>query len=488
LDGQEAALENGSIRSLMKGNVLVLTVSRLIWSMSMSIVFPFLSLYIIDLGGTKPIVGMVNALGSVAGMVLFPLGGYLADKAGRAKFVGIATFLFASSFLLFIFAPNWQWLAIGVVYQQVVLFYMPALNAIMADSIPVGARGRILSLTIAIPEAVRILIPSIGGWLIATYTLQPAMRVAYTFSLITGAFVGFLRYRYLEETIENGKIDKSVPQILKESYVDVFKSMDWVLSTLRGYAIIAILITLVASIVQPFWIIYASEVIGLTPYEWGLVLLGGGLVKTVLSFVIGGLVDRLGPRRCILISLAVTFRRNLHHHGGGERLPLDRLLGPPRRHYTQEHPGAGHGGDGPGAGSGHQRRRLLPGLPAVHSRNHRVILGGLHLRLQPCDALAHTVRFPPAGDRSDPDACEGTGKGGSLTASDGYSHPSGLENEENLQIHWFYCREDCHSILRYLLRLLYPSKTMSSISSTGTFMSRRRSEMLSMWWRSLSLT
>jgi MFS family permease len=307
LDGQEAALENGSIRSLMKGNVLVLTVSRLIWSMSMSIVFPFLSLYIIDLGGTKPIVGMVNALGSVAGMVLFPLGGYLADKAGRAKFVGIATFLFASSFLLFIFAPNWQWLAIGVVYQQVVLFYMPALNAIMADSIPVGARGRILSLTIAIPEAVRILIPSIGGWLIATYTLQPAMRVAYTFSLITGAFVGFLRYRYLEETIENGKIDKSVPQILKESYVDVFKSMDWVLSTLRGYAIIAILITLVASIVQPFWIIYASEVIGLTPYEWGLVLLGGGLVKTVLSFVIGGLVDRLGPRRCILISLAVTF-------------------------------------------------------------------------------------------------------------------------------------------------------------------------------------
>jgi len=307
LDGQEVALENGSIRSLMKGNVLVLTVSRLIWSMSMSIVFPFLSLYIIDLGGTKPIVGMVNALGSVASMVLFPLGGYLADKAGRAKFVGIATFLFASSFLLFIFAPTWQWLAIGVVYQQVVLFYMPALNAIMADSIPVGARGRILSLTIAIPEAVRILIPSIGGWLIATYTLQPAMRVAYTFSLITGAFVGFLRYRYLEETIENGKIDKSVPQILKESYVDVFKSMSWVLSTLRGYAVIAILITLVASIVQPFWIIYASEVIGLTPYEWGLVLLGGGLVKTVLSFVIGGLVDRLGPRRCILISLVVTF-------------------------------------------------------------------------------------------------------------------------------------------------------------------------------------
>ncbi len=306
MKGPEGALGNGSIRSLMKGNVLVLTVSRVIWSVSMSIVFPFLSLYIIELGGTKPIVGMVNALGSVAGMVLFPVGGYLADKAGRAKFVGISTFFFASSFLLFIFAPTWQWLAVGIVFQQITLFYMPALNAIMADSIPVGARGRILSLTIAIPEAVRIIVPYVGEWLIATFTLQPAMRVAYTFSLLTGAFVGFLRYRYLEETLENGEMDRDIPRIFKESYVDVFKSMGWVLSNLRGYAILGIVITLVASIVQPFWIIYASEVIGLAPYEWGLVLLGGGLVKTVLSFVIGGLVDRLGPKRCILISLVVT--------------------------------------------------------------------------------------------------------------------------------------------------------------------------------------
>lgn len=75
---------------------------------------------------------------------------------------------------------------------------------------------------------------------------------------------------------------------------------------MKGYAILGITVTLVASIVQPFWIIYASEVIGLSPYQWGLVLLGGGIVKTVLSFVIGGLVDRLGPKRCILISFAVT--------------------------------------------------------------------------------------------------------------------------------------------------------------------------------------
>ena len=67
MKGRGGALENGSIRSLMKGNVL-LTVSRVIWSVSMSLFFPFLSLYIIELGGTKPIVGKVNALGQGLGV------------------------------------------------------------------------------------------------------------------------------------------------------------------------------------------------------------------------------------------------------------------------------------------------------------------------------------------------------------------------------------------------------------------------------------
>ncbi len=64
-------MENGSIRFLMKGNVFVLTVSRVIWSVSMSLFFPFL--YIIELGGTKPIVGRVNALGQGLGV---GIGGY----------------------------------------------------------------------------------------------------------------------------------------------------------------------------------------------------------------------------------------------------------------------------------------------------------------------------------------------------------------------------------------------------------------------------
>ncbi len=291
----------------MRGNILILTVSRVIWSMSNSIVYPYQSLYVLELGGSKPIIGLVNAIGGLAGFLLYPVGGYIADKSGRAKLVGLSTFLYASSFLIFIFAPSWQWLAFGIAYQQIVLFYMPALNAIMADSIPVGTRGKILSITIAIPEAVRILIPYIGGWLIAVYTLGPAMRLGYALSFVMAFLVAFIRFRYLKETIENGNsIGWDIPKILKESYSEIFASTHWVFSHLRGYAVMAVLLALINAVVQPFWIVQANEVKGLSAYDWGIILLISGLVRTAVSMVVGSLVDRLGPRRCILIALVMA--------------------------------------------------------------------------------------------------------------------------------------------------------------------------------------
>ena len=299
--------EQDSIRSLMKGNILVLTVSRVIWSVSGSIVYPYLSLYILELGGSKPQIGLVNAIAGLAGMFLYPLGGYIADKSGRARLVGVSTFLYASSFLLFVLAPSWQWLAVGMAYQQLVLFYMPALNAIMADSIPVGARGRILSLTMVIPEAVRIFIPFIGGWLIVTYTLQPAMRIGYGLSFMLAFIVAYIRLRYLKETIDNGTgIGWDVVQIMRDSYSDIFRSIRWVYDNLHGYTLIAILLTFINSIVQPFWIVYAKENIGLSAYTWGSLLLTAGLTKTALSMSIGNLVDKWGARRCMFVGFSTA--------------------------------------------------------------------------------------------------------------------------------------------------------------------------------------
>ncbi|MBN2335130.1 MFS transporter [Candidatus Bathyarchaeota archaeon] len=302
-----AAPQEQSLRSLLKGNVLVLTLSRILWSMSDALVLPYLSLYILELGGDKPTIGWVNAVGSLAACLLYPIGGYIADKAGRAKFVGVSTLLYVSSFLIFAFSPNWRWIALAVAYQNIVLFYMPALNAIMADSIPVGTRGKLYALTIAIPNAVRIFTPYIGGLLIDRMTLVPAMRLGYKFSFGMGLVVSFLRLRYLKETVPDAEgIGRDVVKILVEGYRNAFNSIRWTFSNLKGYALVSMLMAFIGSIVLPFWIVYANEVIGLSEYQWGVIMLAAGVAKTVLSFYIGGIVDRIGSRKCFLITFLLA--------------------------------------------------------------------------------------------------------------------------------------------------------------------------------------
>jgi DHA1 family multidrug resistance protein-like MFS transporter len=291
----------------MRGNILVLTVSRVLWSISDSICFPYLSLYILSLGGTAETVGWVNAVGSLAAALLYPIGGYIADKAGRARLVGVSTLLYASSFVIFAFANSWEMLAVAYAYQQVVLFYMPALNAIMADSIPPGARGKVYSVTVAIPNAVRIISPYLGGYLIALLTLQPAMRVGYTIAFCIGAVVAFIRIKGLKETVVNREgVGRNPVNVLSGSYRQVFASLRWVFTHMRGYTLVAIILSFVGSLVTPFWIIYAKEIIGIDAYGWGVILLIGGVANTIMALIVGNLVDRIGPRKCMLISFVLA--------------------------------------------------------------------------------------------------------------------------------------------------------------------------------------
>jgi MFS family permease len=295
------------LRDVIKGNVLVLTVSSVLWSISDTITYAYLSLYILSLGGSYVTIGVVNSIAAISAIVLYPVGGYIADKAGRAKLIGLSTLLYTSSYALFAIANTWQVVAIAMVYQQMVLFYMPAINALMADSIPVGARGRIYALTVGFPEAVRVVTPYLGGYLIALLTLQPAMRVGYTIGFALGWVVTFIRLRYLKETLNTTEpIGRDLPKIFKESYKGAFSSIRWMFKNIRGYVAVAIIIAFTGNFVMPFWIVYAQQVKGLTPYEWGIILLLSGTTRAISSLLIGGLIDKLGAKRCMLIGFALT--------------------------------------------------------------------------------------------------------------------------------------------------------------------------------------
>jgi MFS family permease len=303
----ESVLREKPVRSIIPRNVLVLTLSRTVWSMSDTNIDNFISVYMIAMGATVPLIGLVNALGSFGAMLLYPIGGYIADKSGRVKLVSLSTLLYVASFVIFFIAPTWQWAAVAMVYQSMVLFYTPAMNAIMADSIPVGKRGKLFAFNFALPNIIKIVSPYLGGLFIARFDVIPAMRIGFAISFIIGVFVAAVRFIFLKETLPSIKKIKWDPvNLFMESYRDVLTILRWVWCNIRSYSIVSVFLAFLNSMLLPFWVIYAVQVANLQPYEWGVILLWSGVAKALLSFFIGGIVDVLGFRKCFIVGFLLA--------------------------------------------------------------------------------------------------------------------------------------------------------------------------------------
>ena len=102
----------------IQGNIKTLIICRLLWSLSTSIVYPYFSFYIAALGGSKQDIGFISSIGILAGLFLYPVGGFLADKSGRVKLIGYSTVLYAFAHIPFVIANDWKTLAVGQFLSQ----------------------------------------------------------------------------------------------------------------------------------------------------------------------------------------------------------------------------------------------------------------------------------------------------------------------------------------------------------------------------------
>jgi MFS family permease len=282
--------------SFMKGNVLTLTVCSILWRISIDIIWPFLALYIMALGGEYETIGQVMAIGNLASLILYPLGGYIADYQGRIKVMAYMTFVYSFTFLIFVFTNSWVWVGVGMFMQSLITFYIPAMQALMADSLPPGRRGIGFAATMAIPSAFGLASPIIGGWLIDRLGIIPAVKGLYLAGFFVALLVATLRLKFLKETVApRGDVKitmKTVPGLIYKSYGDIIRV---VREAPRRLIVLSLLVsgcTFIVSLVSPFWIIRAKETIGLSAGDWSVILLINGAVNVLLSLPVGGFVDR----------------------------------------------------------------------------------------------------------------------------------------------------------------------------------------------------
>ena len=190
----------------LKGNIGVMFLSSGLWNIAGSMTWPFYALYVLELGGRHIDIGLISAVGAVTRIVPTLFGGYLADTLGRKKILYSMSFFLALNTLMFAYAPDFRFLFLATILEALFSGIRdPAFMSLLADSTTPDNRATTMALWQVVPSLFGLLSPYAIGLVMDVRGILPAMRFAYTLTFLLATVASFLRYRYLEETLENGK-------------------------------------------------------------------------------------------------------------------------------------------------------------------------------------------------------------------------------------------------------------------------------------------
>lgn len=294
-----------NLNEFLHGNLFKISISRMLAITGERLAFPFLSLYILELGGSTRTIATISSIGSIASVLVVPIGGYIADRKGRVTLLGLGTLAYSVCSIFFIFAQNWVFLAIGIFIQMLFRIYMPALDAILADSTTMESRGRAYAFSDAISAFPSIFAPIIIGFIAKQYSASFAVKIGFGCLFLLGIAAAIIRLKLKETLIsseERIKI-KEIPIIIVDSYKKILTLLKESMFNLRIIIIVSLFLSVINCASGPYWIVYSKEILGLNPAEWGIIISVGAFLRAILLVPAGYIVDKIGVKRIILMSL-----------------------------------------------------------------------------------------------------------------------------------------------------------------------------------------
>jgi len=297
----------------IRGNYLIIVMSWILIDFAMELQATYYGPFVLyDLGATETILGLIGFVSLIAlALVQFP-GGYLADKYGRKWLISTMTFGMASSYIFYMLAPSWHWILVGAVFGNLCCFYLPALDAMLADSTPSERRGMGFSIITLITKVATTPAPVFAGLLVAVFARANGMRIAYAIVLVFFLIAATFRIKLKETVAQPGNIRfrdllSSYPQALRES-IGVWKTLP---PSLLYLFFANLTMTLALSLGQLYYAVYAIEgsksVLFISELDWALVSTALFATMIVSAIPIGKFIDKIGRKIPLLVSYIIFF-------------------------------------------------------------------------------------------------------------------------------------------------------------------------------------
>ena len=300
---------DGGITGALKGNMGVMILTAGIWTLAGQLVWPFQSIYILQLGGSYFHIGLVTSVGALSGIIPILYGGYLADTVGRRRIVNTMSFILSFNALVFAFARDWRWLVAGSVLNSVAAgLRQPSFNSIIDDSTEEGHRAQSYAMWSIVPPLFGLLSPYLMGVYMERNGVEEMMRLGYVALFLASFIASTLRHLYLKETLAETSTPSLNPiQISREMAASIRETVRSLSRPLWVLGMMGLFFGLGAAIGGPFWITYATEdVIGLSLSEWGVITTANVVVATIIGVPLARIADSRSRLILLFPSIILT--------------------------------------------------------------------------------------------------------------------------------------------------------------------------------------
>jgi MFS family permease len=297
--------------AVLTGNFLVLMITWVLMYSTEPIADTFSSKYFVSLGATPFLLSVMFFAGSLAiAFVQFP-GGYLADKNGRKWIITTMTFGLDFGYVLFILAPSWPFVVVGMVIQNLCLIYQPALSAMMLDSLEPGKRGTGMNFQSVIMGLISIPAPLIAGVivLVGGQYVSPqsdfGMRITYSIVLVAYLAAATLRMKLTETLPANGNGERpNIVQAFREYGKTVRESWQvWSKVPRSAYYIFWTTVGTVGIVnaCQIYLVLYATDVLKITGTQYAIASAFMLLSPILPALWMGFRMDVTGRKRFLVL-------------------------------------------------------------------------------------------------------------------------------------------------------------------------------------------
>lgn len=286
----------------MKGNALIMSITEPIGQGVLFLIAPFWSLYVIDLGASLTLLGLLGLISGLIRVLFQAPVGYLTDRMGRKKLVVWGGFISSFAPFTYLLATRWEHLIPGVILEAFTNTVLPARQAMFADAIDPDRRATAFAAIHTLFAIFRSVMPVMSGYFLERVGFLPGMRMALLVSGTVMILASLGRAVYLREDliIERKPAEKFS---FRRGLFDMFEPVI-TFSALRVAVLGAFLYSLAVGVLMRYSVVYAVDLIGLSKTQWGLVAGGMGVVGIFTKIPMGWMIDRFSRKLCIFISYA----------------------------------------------------------------------------------------------------------------------------------------------------------------------------------------